>query len=326
MGGGEALADAAPLPRYHFRPAPPSLWEMARHGVSDTASVIPAAILSKPAIQLPGPGAPLVVADPGLVREVLNDRDGLFVRDRFMRRLLRRAWGNGLAAAEGPHWRAQRQAAAPAFRPQAVEANGPAFAAAAGRAALEWPEGTPVDVPVLAARIIADIVFTTLVDGRGEVDTAAVAADMPAYVRRIAGFGLRDLAPLPEAWHDWLSGIGRDPVVQRVRALARQLAQRRAGSGQRDDLITLLAGVGAVDENRVDVGHVDPALDDRRTEEHIGLVAQEGVDAVLELADHGGQRTFRRGMNAQRPGHDSAKFAQRQCGRLQDALSRNRHE
>ncbi len=246
---GAADEEAAPLPRYHFRATMPSLWEMARRGVSDTASVIPDAVLDEPAVQLPGPGAPLIVTDPGLVREVLNDRAEFFVRDRFMRRLLRRAWGKGLAAAEGPHWRAQRQAAAPAFRPQAVATNSAAFAAAAGRAAVTWPMGDSADLPVLAARIIADIVFTTLVDGQGEVDTAAVAADMPAYIRRIAGFGFRDLLPLPETWHDRLSGISGDPAVQRVHALAHRLATARERRGERQDIVALLDGVGPVEDN-----------------------------------------------------------------------------
>lgn len=236
-----------PLPRYSFRSDPPSVWDMLRSGVADVASVIPAAILDLPALQLPGPGAPLVIADPAMVREVLVDRSGHFVRDRFMRRLLRRAWGKGLAAAEGQRWQDQRRAAAPAFRPQAVADNAPAFAAAAAKAAEVWPLGQPVELTGPAGRIIADVVFTTLVDGRGEIDTAAVAADMPGYVRRIAAFGNRDLLPLPEAWHDRLSGIDHDPVVQRVRALATTLAAARGASGS--DLAALMAESGPVEDN-----------------------------------------------------------------------------
>ncbi|MFM5948667.1 MAG: cytochrome P450, partial [Novosphingobium sp.] len=74
-----------------------------------------------------------------------------------------------------------------------------------------------------------------------------VAADMPAYVRRIAAFGNRDLLPLPESWHDRLSGIGRDPAVRRVRALARRLAAGRGASG--NDLVALMRGVGPVEDN-----------------------------------------------------------------------------
>lgn len=241
--------DQSMLPRYTFRADPPSLWDMLRRGIADVASVTPASILDEPAVQLPGPGAPLTIADPALVREVLNDRDGRFVRDRFMHRLMRRAWGKGLAAAEGDDWQAQRRAAAPAFRPQAVEANTAAFAAAAAQAVAAWPVGEPLELTQLVPRIIAQIVFTTLVDGKGAVDPAAIAADMPAYGQRIASFGLRDLAPLPEAWHDRLSGIPGDPAVRRICALAHKLAAERGADEAGSDLIALLKGVGPVEDN-----------------------------------------------------------------------------
>ncbi len=253
------MAKESSLPRFAFSAAMPSLWTMLRRGVSDVSSVIPAAILDLPAVQLPGPGAPLVVADPGLAREVLNDRDGRFERDRLMRRLMRRAWGNGLAAAEGEAWQHQRRAAAPAFRPQAVAANAPAFEAAAAKAADIWPVGQPVEVTQQAARLVGDIVFTALVDAAGSVDTAAVAADLPAYIRRIAGFRTRDLLPLPEAWHDRLSGIARDPAVQRIRAVAQRLAAARQSGGTGQDLIALLGEAGPVQDN---IGGLIPAAMD----------------------------------------------------------------
>jgi len=182
-----------PLPRFDFPTAMPTPWQVLRWGVSDPAQIMPAAILLEPAVQLPGYGAPLVIADPMLVREVLNDRDGRFTSFKLMRRLLRRAWGVGLAAAE--------------------------------------------------------VVFTTLVHSQSAIDTAAVAADIPAYIRRIGGFGARDLLPLPEAWHDWLAGIGSDPAVQRVRALARQLAAERQGLAQSGSFVGLLDGVGPLEDN-----------------------------------------------------------------------------
>ena len=238
-----------PLPRFEFPPEQPSLWTMLRRGVSYVASVIPEAILTEPGVQLPFTGAPLVVVDPALVREILNDRDGRFVRDRYSRRLFRRAWGKGLAGAEGEDWQRQRRAAAPAFRPQAVADNVAAFAAAAATAARAWPTGEPIELTHRVARIIADIVFTALVDGRGAVDTAAVAADMPGYISRIASFGLRDVLPLPEAWHDWLSGVPDDPAVQRLRALAQRLAAERHSDGTSEDLIALLDGAGPIEDN-----------------------------------------------------------------------------
>ncbi len=240
------MAEDLPLPRYTFRPEPPSLWQMLRTGVSDPASVFPAAILEQPAVQLPGPGAPLLVADPDLVRDVLNDRDGRFERFPMMERLLRRAWGKGLAGAEGEDWQRQRRAGAPAFRPQAVEANCAAFAVAADKAAANWPLGQSIELGEASAQIIADIVFSTLFDGQDSVDTAAVAADIPAYIRRIGGFSARDLLPLPEAWHDRLAGVPGDPAVQRIAALAKRLA---AKSHRPDTFIGLLNGQGPLEDN-----------------------------------------------------------------------------
>lgn len=245
------MAEQPPLPRFDFRPDPPSLWTMFRSGVADFPGVIPAAILDQPAVQLAGArfGAPLIVADPDLIREVLGDRDQRFTRDRMLRRLFRRAWGQGLAGAEGEAWQRQRRAAAPAFRPSAVADNGPAFVAAAAKAANAWPCGEPVELTQRVARIVADIVFDVLVDGGGAVDTALVAADMPGYVSRLANWTVRDLLPLPEAWHDRLSGITGDPAVKRLRALARQLAEGRATRRGKADLIALLEGVGPVEDN-----------------------------------------------------------------------------
>jgi cytochrome P450 len=243
------MSEQLPLPSYRLRPDPPSLWDMLRSGISDPASVFPAAILDQPALQLPGPGAPLLIADPALVREVLNDREGRFTGFKLMRRLLRRAWGKGLAAAEGEDWQRQRRAGAPAFRPATVEANCAAFGAAASKAAANWPQGEPVELTQLAARIIADIVFTTLIDGRGEVDTAAVAADMPAYIARIGGFATRDLLPLPETWHDRLAGLPSDPAVLRVTALAKRLARQQQEKPGPESFIGLLEGNGPLEDN-----------------------------------------------------------------------------
>ena len=239
----------APLPRYQFSEALPSLWAMARRGVSDPASVIPASILDELAVQLPGRGAPLVIADPALAREVLVNREAQFARDRFMRRLMRRSWGKGLAAAEGEDWHRQRRAAAPAFRPQAVAENSAAFVAAAAAQAERCPLGEPLELTQMVAKVIADIVFSVLVDGQGKVDTATIAQDMPAYIRRIARFGMTDLLPLPESAIDRLRGIDSDPAVVRIRKVARVLADGRGEGSQRHDMIALLAGVGPVEDN-----------------------------------------------------------------------------
>ena len=249
----------SPLPRFQFRENMPSLWDMARQGVSDTARVIPKAILQEAALQLPGYGAPLVVADPELAKDVLNDRSERFTRDRFMRRLLRRSWGKGLAGAEGEDWQRQRRAAAPAFRPQAVVENLAAFAHSAGRVAENLPTNAPIELNATIAKIIADIVFSVLVKTDGTVDTDAVARDVPGFVRKITNFSAVDLLPLPEAVFDWISGIGRDPAVVRLRKLADDIAHNRAHTKQTGDMIALLEGVGPIRDN---IGGLFPAAMD----------------------------------------------------------------
>ncbi|MFM5895643.1 MAG: cytochrome P450 [Novosphingobium sp.] len=238
-----------PLPQFRFRDGQVSLWTMLRHGVGDVGSVIPAAILEQDAVQLTGRGAPLVVSTPELAREVLIDRADQFDRDRFIRRLFRRSWGKGLAAAEGEDWQRQRRAAVPFFTPKAVRTRLAAFAAAADAVLDEVEDGETVDLGKLAARIVARVVFGVLVDASGAVDIDAAAADVSPYIRRIGGFSLVDLLPLPERLIDHLHGIDGDPAVRRLRALGSTLAAARGHGDAQDDLIALLEGVGPVEDN-----------------------------------------------------------------------------
>jgi cytochrome P450 len=237
------------LPRFDFRADMPSIWAMICVGVGNPAAVIPAQILDQPAVQLPGHGAPLIIAAPGLAREVLGGRSENFDRDRFMRRLLRRSWGNGLAAAEGEDWQRQRRAAVPFFRPQMVNDQLAAFAAAADAVLDGLPDRAELDLVELSARIVARVVLGVLVDGAGLADPDAAARDVPALVRRISRFTLLDLLPLPERLLDIRSGIGRDPAVRRLRALATRLADARKDGAERSDMIALLEGLGPLEDN-----------------------------------------------------------------------------
>lgn len=238
-----------PLPAYQFREGSASLQEMFRLGVGDVGAVIPGAILQQDAVKLTGPGAPLVIATPELVRQVLNDRADQFTRDRFVRRLFRRSWGKGMAAAEGEDWQRQRRAAVPFFRPQAVRDHLTAFAHSSDAVIAQLEEGSEVELTTLAARIVARIVLSVLVDGENLADPDQAAADVPAYVRRIAGFTALDLMPLPERLIDRLQGIDGDPAVQRLRAMGSRLAERRKDGSKAHGMIALLDGVGPIEDN-----------------------------------------------------------------------------
>lgn len=239
-------------PRYNFRLDMPSLRTVMRQGVSDAASTIPDTILREPAVQLPGGryGTPLIVSDPELARAVLQDRDGNFARHPNMRRLMRRSWGKGIGGAEGQDWRRQRKAATPAFTPAAIQRRIAQFALAAGKGAGAWPLGERIDLAPAVARIIADIVFSVLVDGEGAVDTEAVAAHLPGYIDRVANMDSLDLMSLPEALHDRRAGIASNPAVRHLRAVAGCLAARRGVNDDKsDDMIAMLEGVAPIEDN-----------------------------------------------------------------------------
>ena len=245
---GAAHPKEPPLPAFRFRTGHATLWEMATIGVSDPAATIPDTILDEWSYQLRGPNAPLVVSAPDLAREVLNDRADHFTRDRLIRRAFRRSWGKGLAAAEGEDWQRQRRAAVPFFRPSAVAAYLAAFASASDAVLDRIDDGAEIELTDLCGRIIARIVLSVLVAAGDAADPDAAASDVPAYIDRIAGFGLADLLPLSEAMIDRLRGVDSAPAVVRLRALAARIAAGRM-QGAKSDMIALIEGIGPVEDN-----------------------------------------------------------------------------
>ena len=80
------------------------------------------------------------VAHPDLVRHVLTD-PGTFGQSEVMRRSLAPLLGDGVLTADGPRWRHQRRAAAPAFRNEAALRLLPLMTAAAEAACDRWADG-----------------------------------------------------------------------------------------------------------------------------------------------------------------------------------------
>jgi cytochrome P450 len=227
-----------------------SLYAMLSRGMADTASVIPDAIYDEWAVQLPGPRAPLVISHPDDVRTVLVDKGENFDRSRQLRLLMRRAWGDGLAAATGESWMAQRTAATPAFRPKAVAEAVPAMADAVTRIAARWGGDELLELRAVAGRIVVEIVGDTLLTGLDDIDRDQLAADIPAFVADIGRFGLLDFLPVSDAMLDRLRGMGRTPQEARLRALAARLAAARAQPPDAvQDLPALLRGAGPLADN-----------------------------------------------------------------------------
>ena len=232
-------------PFYRLPPQPVSYWTMLRRSVSDPPSTIPATVYDKWALKLPGPMSPVVVSHPDEVRRILLDKTETFGRNRQLRLLMRRAWGRGLAAAEGEDWARQRRAATPAFRPEAVANVAPLMAGIACRSVSGWPDGQ-VELGGAMGRIVAEIVATALLGGASGSDCDALARESPAIIRKLSTFGPLDLVPLPDVLLDRWRGIGGSVGERAVREIADRIAARSNPSGS---VPTLMDGTGPLADN-----------------------------------------------------------------------------
>lgn len=235
------------VPAFASPATAPSVFAMLRHAIADPARAIPASIYDAWSYALPGPRSPLLIAEPEAVRAILLDQGETFGRNRPLRTLMRRAWGNGLAAAEGDSWAAQRRAAAPAFRPNAIAAAMPTMTAATRHAAEHWPCGESIDLQPALGRIVARIVLETLLSSARDEDSDAIAADIPEVMRDVARFGLLEVAPIPAAWLDRLRRTGRSDAEARLRRIARDIATRAPTDPHQ--LTALLRDVGPLADN-----------------------------------------------------------------------------
>jgi cytochrome P450 len=239
-----------PPPSYLPPSDAPSFVKSLKSILSDPASVIPAAIFEDWAVKLPGPGFPLVVAHPEDVRNVLVNKDGAFGRDRQLRRLMRRAWGEGLAAAEGEAWACQRRAASPAFRPAAVQAARPLMAEVTRSVSQDWQRDNEVELASQIGRIVTEIVTRSLLSELGGINYDEVARDIPKVVSEVTTFGLLDAAPLPDRMVNRLRGIGRSEEEMRLRAVAARISCPRPGAlDETQHLPALLRGSGPIQDN-----------------------------------------------------------------------------
>jgi len=167
----------------------------------------------------------LAICDPAIIQAVLLDHADAFGRSELQQRGFRPTVGEGLLVAEGPDWRRQRRAAAPAFRHESLRRMIPAFAAAAEASTERLCAATgPVDVEIEMRRATVQVVMETLLasyDGAAP-DILAHTLFGDVVVRPTA----LDLLGAPV----WVPGPGRTAYRSLVRALrdqAREAVKRR---------------------------------------------------------------------------------------------------
>jgi cytochrome P450 len=222
----------------------PSVLILAARMKNNQIAGWPKAMFEEDAWRPPIPGAPLFVMHPAAVKTVLTD-DVDFPQGHLARRVMRPAWGKGLLTAQLEDWRAQRHAAAGAFRPADMAAFAPTFARFAETALGRWTASTgPTDILAEMSRVTFDIILETMLsggDGFGEAFEQVMDLESVFARMRLSYF----LAP--DAYH-----AGRaEPLSAGGQALAADIlamVRRRRGEPERGDLVDLLIKAGFDDE------------------------------------------------------------------------------
>jgi cytochrome P450 len=224
---------------------PPALILLARMWKNQIAGW-PKAMFEEDAWRPPIPGAPLFVMHPAAVKTVLAD-DVDFPQGHLFRRVFHPAWGKGLLTAQLEDWRAQRHAAAGAFRPADMAAFAPTFARIAQTALSRWAMSAgPIDVAAEMSRVTLDIMMETMLSGGEGFDGGDPLAQVEGLEAGLIRLRLSYFLA-SDAFH-----AGRtEPLSAEGRALAANIlamVRRRRAEPERGDLVDLLIKAGFEDE------------------------------------------------------------------------------
>jgi cytochrome P450 len=165
---GQAQADAAlfvpptvrppeqPLPRFK------AMWTL----MDNPIEAWPRAVYEQPFLARENNGQRFLYAtDPAMLKTILLDEVEHFPKDWMFERVTKPALGEGLLTAKGAHWRWQRRAAAPAFRPDHVAAMTPAMVRAAEEALARWRalgDGARLDIAKEMTAITFAVILETM--------------------------------------------------------------------------------------------------------------------------------------------------------------------
>jgi cytochrome P450 len=181
---------------------------------------------------------------PAAVKSVLTNDDD-FPQGHLAQRIMRPSWGRGLLIAQKEDWRAQRHAAAGAFRPADMAGFAPTFARFSEAALDRWiASDGPIDIGAEMSRVTFDIIMETMLSGGDGFENALdQLADLGSGLTRMR----LSYIFAPDAFH-----AGRDePLSAKGRALAADIlamVRRRRKEPERRDLVDLLMKAGFDDE------------------------------------------------------------------------------
>jgi len=211
-------------------------WQTARRlwlSLQNPLEALPSAAYRVPLLQTRLLHRHLVhVMDPALIQQALAGHAAALDKGETVRRPLTPALGEGLLTAEGAHWRWQRQALAPLFRPDRVQALLAPMLAAAEQARDRLATATqPVAIEQETIRTTFDIILATMLPGNIAIDAAEMAQGVNDYVRQTNWSLVLVMLGLPE----WTPHPGRGRARRAVRRMRGQVsahvAARRTGHG-----------------------------------------------------------------------------------------------
>lgn len=279
-----ALADAmraseqgAAMPA--FRPPGPGssapslpLLSRIRRTIENPIEAWPRAVYEARAWRPPFPGAPVFLMDPAAIKAVLVENAEDFPHGALFKRVIAPFWGRGLLAAEGPEWRWQRRAAAPAFRAAQMAALAPRMRGAAEAALARWEAKSDWDIAAETAAITFDVVLDTILSGGEDFDRATLRARIEAFLAeqgrmKATYFFASDAFHAGRVNTESAEGL-------RLRAEIDRMVLRRRAAAPRGDLVDLLMAAEDPESGR--------PMDDKTLRDNLlgFIVAGFGTSAV----------------------------------------------
>lgn len=212
--------------------------------IRDPVAALPPAVFHAPLVHSRVLGRDRFhVMDPALIREALVGNADALAKGPELRRTLGPALGQGLLTANGAHWRWQRQATAPIFRPERLDAFLPAMLQAAAETGERWralPNGAEIDIGHEMMRTTFDIILATMISGQAGIDAARVERAITDYLETTTWVFALSLMNAP-AWMPYPGRARAEQAAAWLRGeVMRVAAVRRAAGSRSGDLIDAL--------------------------------------------------------------------------------------
>jgi cytochrome P450 len=185
----------------------------------------------------------LFVTQPDAIKEILLDRVQDFGKGALFLRFLKPALGEAMLTAEGAHWRWQRLAAAPAFRPDRVAKLTPIMSGAAEKMLQRWKGAGPgarLDVSADMVRVTFDIILDTMLSGGEGLDIEEASREISAYLETLGRPSIPDILGMPAFVKKFTAQRGVRAAGYLQAKVAAMVAQRRGEQPGRGDLVDLL--------------------------------------------------------------------------------------